>query len=408
MFLIKHTRFFFDGGKLHENVDVVVDESGAHIGSDASDGVVNGENKILMPSFMNAHTHIPMILFRGMHEDETFHAWLKDVWAAESKWRRKYAYPASLLSLAENVRNGNTDIVSMYWFFEETARAAERLRVNAYVGPVFLDSIIPRWISKISAHIFFKRWRKSKYVHPMLFAHALYTCSRETMETVRELKERFGVPFQIHVSETRKEVMDVKRSWGNYPVYVLRDLGLLDEKTSLVHACWITKNELHIVSEAGSTLVHCPSSNMKLATHGFFPWVEAKALGINIRLGTDSQASNNTQDIFFEMRAAALLHKHHYWDASVAKVRELLEAARGTGWMLVDLSDIRYIPLHCRNVLANLVYNGCGCFVKHVFLGGEQVYPFPERVQKELERAKEALEKAFTHFYPHIPHGSEN
>ncbi|HID08747.1 TPA: hypothetical protein EYP13_00805, partial [Candidatus Micrarchaeota archaeon] len=207
MILVRNARFFFDGERIHEHVNVVVDGEGARTGCDASDVVVDGSGKILMPSFMNAHAHIPMIVFRGMHEDEVFHAWLEGVWARESKWRRKYAYPASLLSLAENLRNGNTDVVSMYWFFEETARAAEMLRMNAYVGPVFLDRIVPRQVARVFARVFFRRWKNSECVHPMLFAHALYTCSEETLEIVRDLKEKYGVPLQIHVGETRREVM---------------------------------------------------------------------------------------------------------------------------------------------------------------------------------------------------------
>ncbi len=400
MLLVRRARFFFDGERLYENVDVVLDESGARLGTDKSDEVVSGENAILMPSFMNAHAHIPMIVFRGMQEDMTFHDWLSSVWNAERRWRRRFAFPASLLSLAENVRSGNTDVISMYWFFEETARAAEVIGLNLYTGPVFLDAFLPRPIVKAAAIVFFRRWKRSENVVPTVFAHGLYTCGEETMETVREIKERFSAPFQIHVSETRREVLDVRERWGNYPVYVLQDLGLLDGDTYLVHAGWLTKNELRLVSETGATLVHCPSSNMKLATHGFFPWREAMRIGVRVKLGTDSQASNNTQDIFFEMRTAALLHKNNYWDASVASVPELLRAARGSGWMLVDISDLRFLPLSSKNVLANLIYNGSGALVRHVFLNGRTLYPFPSHVRRTLDRAKRELEKAFTHFYP--------
>ncbi len=398
MILVKNARFFYDGNTLRENVDVVIDEEdNTVIGSDKTDLVVDGSGKILMPAFFNAHTHLPMILMRGNHEDQYFHDWLAGVWRVEEKLTPEIVYHASVVSIAENLRGGVTSAISMYFFYEETAKAVEKFELPYYIGPVFVDD--HKMGDRVSsAEAFFrKRW---EHVIPTIFSHAPYTCSPETLETVAELKEKYGVPHQIHVSETREEVVDIKRKYGKYPAEYVDEHVSLDENTTLVHGGWLTKGELDLIARRGAALVHCPVSNAKLATHGFFPWREAQERNIRILLGTDSQVSNNTQDMFMEMRMAALTAKNRYWDATVAPVREVLEAARGPGWMLVDISGLRFFPATGRNILANLVFNGHSGLVTHVFLRGMQRYPFGAAIQKRIEESKGFLLNALTTLYP--------
>ncbi len=397
MIQIKNARFFYDGKRIRENVDVVIDDGdNVRVGHDKTDLVVDGAGKILMPAFFNAHTHLPMIIMRGNHEDQYFHDWLAGVWKVEEKLTPEIVYHASVVSIAENLRGGVTSAISMYFFYEETARAVEEFELPYYVGPVFVDD--HKMGDRVSsAESFFrKRWN---YVIPTIFSHAPYTCSPETLETVAELKEKYDVPHQIHVSETREEVVDIKRKYGLYPAEYVDKHAPLDEKTTLVHGGWLTKGELDLIARRGAALVHCPVSNAKLATHGFFPWREAKERGIRIYLGTDSQVSNNTQDMFMEMRMAALTAKNRYWDATVAPVGEVLSAARGPGRMLVDISGLRFFPATRRSILANLVFNGHSDLVTHVFLNGQQRYPFDEVPERRIERSKEFLLNALTDLY---------
>ena len=398
MILVKNARFFYDGDNIREGVDVLIDENDrTTFSTDKSDVVVDGSDKILMPALFNAHTHLPMIVMRGNHEDQYFHDWLAGVWKVEEKLTPKIVYHASVVSIAENLRGGVTSAISMYFFYEETARAVEEFGLPYYIGPVFVDD--HKMGDRVSsAERFFKKsW---KHVIPTIFSHAPYTCSPETLETVADLKEKYDVPHQIHVSETREEVVDIKRKYGLYPAEYVDKHVPLDEKTTLVHGGWLTKGELDLIARRGAALVHCPVSNAKLATHGFFPWREAQERKIRILLGTDSQVSNNTQDMFMEMRMAALTAKDRYWDATVAPVFEVLSAARGPGWMLVDVSGLRFFPATRRNVLANLIFNGHSDLVTHVILNGQIRYPFGEKVEKRIERSKEFLLNALTTLYP--------
>ena len=398
MILVKNARFFYDGRKVRENVSVVIDgEDRAEVGVDKGDVVVDGSGRILMPAFLNAHTHLPMIVMRGFHEDLYFHDWLAGVWRVEEKLTPEIVYHASVVSIAENLRGGVTSAVSMYFFYEETARAVEEFRLPYAVGPVFVDD--EEMDRRVSAAESFLR-RRWEHVVPTLFSHAPYTCSPETLEVVADLKEKYGVPHQIHVSETREEVVDIKRKYGRYPVEYVDEHVPLDGATTLVHGGWLTKGELDLIARRGAALVHCPVSNAKLATHGFFPWREARERGIQIHLGTDSQVSNNTQDMFMEMRMAALTAKDRYWDATVAPVHEVLDAVRGPGWMLVDVSGLRFFPQTRGNILANVVFNGHSDLVTHVFLGGAVKYPFGERQLRKIELSKEFLINALTTLYP--------
>lgn len=395
---VKNARFFFDGKKMRENVDVTITKEGVVPGQDTSGEVVYGEKLLVMPSFFNAHTHIPMVALRGMHEDMDFQAWLRSVWDAEAKMNSHIFYYLSLLSLAENLRHGNAEVVSMYFNVDDTVRAARVLGTLLHTGPVFIKQ-------ELMSDPFEERVRWARrflsspppIVSPVVFIHGLYTADANVLETVKELREEYNVPLHLHVSETREEAIETKRIWGDYPVRVLEREGLLDN-TYVVHAGWLTRSELELMKEKNTTLVHCPSSNLKLATHGFFPWKEAHDLNIPVRLGTDSQASNNTQDLFFEMRLAALIHKDRYWDSRIAPVHEVLSAAFGSGWMGVDVSGLRFFPADARNVLPNIVFNGHGDLVRFVF-HDSLLYPFPDRVEREVSKAKEKVMNAFVDIY---------
>ncbi len=382
--LSARVRFFWDGKKIRENVEVTIEGNEVREGLDKSDYFIEGDF-ILLPAFFNAHAHLPMIVFKGVFEDLSFHDWLANIWEHEKRWDFRFLYPAALLSLAENVANGSPQVVSMYFDWLAEAKAAELLNARVWTGPILgfpFDHLIARLTMP----------KPSKNVVPTVFLHSLYAIKEGALERAREFVEK-GYPLQIHVSETREEVIRVRKTYGDYPVRILEREGVLGKSTMIVHAGWLTKDELSIISRRGGILVHCPTSNMKLATHGFFPWREAKELGVKVRLGTDSQASNNTQDIFFEMRTALLLAKNNYWDAAVVGVSDALNAAVGDGWMLVDISSLRYYPQLSRNILANLVFNGSGTDVKYVYFNDALIYPFPERVEKRLEWARKTISK---------------
>lgn len=398
LILIRNVRFFYDGERVCENVDVAIDEEDrAEISKDKGDRVIDGNGKILMPAFLNAHTHLPMLIMRGFHEDMDFHNWLASVWRVEEKLTPEIVYHSSVLSIAENLRGGVTSAISMYFFYEETAKAVEEFGLPYGVGPTFVDDedMNPR-VS--SARAFFRRnWH---FVVPTIFSHAPYTCSPDTLDLVADLREDYKIPHQIHVSETREEVVRIKRMYGKYPLEYVHDHIPIDERSYLVHCGWLTKGELSIASERGATIVHCPSSNAKLATHGFFPLKEAQERGVPVKLGTDSQVSNNAQDMFTEMRMAALTAKDRYWDATLAPIREIFDAVRGPGWILVNVSGLRFFPQTKKNILANALFNAHSDLITHVFLRGTIRYPFGEDTIQRIESSKDFLLNSLTTLYP--------
>ncbi len=293
---------------------------------------------ILTPSFVNAHTHLPMILLRGIVEARNFWDWLREIQEIESLMRRKEIRAGYTLGIYENILMGNTRIYSMYkkyWLVEDT------LGTTLHLGPVSQEESDKDVISLLER--FMKR--KPSDVEPTLYAHSLYTIPKERFLEMRELR----LPLQVHVSETKEEVLRVKEMYGDYPVRVLHRWGLLRDNTMLVHAGWITKGELDLISMEGGSLVHTPVSNHKLATHGFFPWKEALERSIPVYIGTDSPVTNDGQSIRDDIRFALLSARDRYWDAEPFHI-DIIDRVFDDGWAVWEpLYPIRERGKHLIN-----------------------------------------------------------
>ena len=268
---------------------------------------------IVMPGLVNTHTHLPMTLFRGLADDLPLETWLTDrIFEAE----RRYIDPETVavgtrLACAEMIRSGTTTCCDGYFHEDAVAEAVLASGMRAVLGQGVIDFPAPGVPDPAdgvrTAAAFLDRWTGvSDRITPSIFCHSPYTCGDATLKAA---KAAAGLhPFQIHVAETRSERDQSIKQWGVSPVVRLDRLGVIDERTLLVHGVWIDKADREIIARRGAAVAHCPESNMKLAS-GIAPVPALMAAGIPVGLGTDGCASANTLDLFGTADRAAKLQK---------------------------------------------------------------------------------------------------
>jgi len=352
------------------------------VGDYQSGDVLNCKGGVLMSGLVNAHTHTPMSILRGYKDDLDLHQWLSFMWEKEASIYNDIMNVGSEISVIEMLLSGTTAFVDMYFNPSGVKGLAEKYRIRAFAGETFMDNredseSVKRRQESLSPSTFFK---------PIVNVHSLYTASLETLHKAAQIAKSQKTWIHMHISETRQEVYSIKRKTGKFPVELLNETGFLN-LIQAVHMGWITNQEISYMK--GKTSTHCPTSNMKLATAGSFPFKEMHESGVNVTIGTDGAASNNSLDMFREMKTAVLLQRHSYWDLWV-KASHVLEASTVNGYKLIGINggevkkgkvadlvilDRRsMLPLKEDRIVSNLVYNVTGNAVKTVIVGGEISY----------------------------------
>ena len=298
----------------------------------------------LIPGLINAHTHAAMSLFRGLADDLPLMEWLNNhIWPAEGAWvSPEFVYDGTRLAMAEMLRGGTTCFNDMYFFPDETARAADAARMRAAVGMILID-FPTAWAANAQDYIDKGLALHDHYKpHPLIstaFApHAPYTVSDAPLEHMRMLADQLNVPIHMHVHETAFEVQDAVNRLGERPLARLEKLGLLTPQLLAVHMTQLNDDEIASCARGGISVIHCPESNLKLAS-GFCPVHKLMSAGVNVALGTDGAASNNDLDMFSEMRTAALLAKTVAGDASALPAATALRMATLNGAKALCLDD---------------------------------------------------------------------
>ena len=327
-----------------------------------SDGEFDAAGKLAIPAFNNAHTHLAMTLMRGAGDGEKLQDWLdKYIFPMEQRLTPDLVYRGALLGLVELIHAGTSHFTDMYYFAGATAKAVERSGIRGTLGTPITAFGTPYYRDADDA----LRIAEQQLAGPRpprvgfcVAPHSIYLCPGDVLIRAKALARKYGVKLTTHVSETRKECVDCYRQTGLWPVEYLDSLGLLDEDTVLAHCAWLTKMEVKILADRGCTVVHCPASNMKLASGGVMPLPELHAAGVRLALGTDGASSNNSLDLMQEMKFASLLQKSHRWDATAAPAPLVLRMATAGSRDLafVDLDDVRMLPDF--DLIANLVYSG--------------------------------------------------
>ncbi len=300
---------------------------------------------LLMPGFINTHTHAAMTLLRGFADDLPLNEWLtQHIWPAESACiSAEFIIDGTQLAIAEMLRAGVTCFNDMYFFPDVMVEVVEKTGVRATIGLIVLD-FPTAWANNAEeylqkAKMVYAQYQDNPLIKFALAPHAPYTVSDEPLRQVKAFADKWQVPIHIHIHETAEEIEDSLKNHGERPLTRLHNLGLVDSKLLSVHATQLSEAEISLLAKQGAHVVHCPESNLKLAS-GFCPVDKLLKAGVNVALGTDGAASNNDLDMLGEMRIAALLSKGISNDASSVPAHQALRMATLNGAKALGIDDI--------------------------------------------------------------------
>ncbi len=310
-----------------------------------ADSIQRLEHHALIPGFVNSHTHAAMAFLRGIADDQPLMEWLQGtIWPIEQKWMgQAFVTDGTELAIAEMLRGGITCFNDMYFFPEITAKIAEKSGIRAKIGLIQIE-FPSAWAQDSDEYLtkglaLHDQLRDNSLVTAAFAPHAPYSVSDSSLEKIRVYAEELELPIHMHVHETADEISQSQEQFGIRPLARLQQLGLIGPSFIAVHMTQMTDAEIGMIAEWGCHVVHCPESNMKLAS-GFCPVAKMLDAGINVALGTDSAASNNDLDILGEMRTAALLAKGYAADASSVPAATALRMATLNGAKALGLESI--------------------------------------------------------------------
>jgi len=374
--------------------------------------IINAEDTIILPGLINSHSHSPMTIFRGLADDLPLKQWLFEyIFPAEAQYiHPDTVYWASLLACAEMIASGTTTIVDGYFLADEIIKAFHKAGVRALVAQGVIDLPapgVPDPGKNIDVALgFMERWKGfSDLIFPGLFCHSPLTCSEETLRNSWDISQRFGIPLQIHLSETKEEVAEIERRTGSRPAFYLDDLGILGNGLVAAHGIHLNEEEIGLLADRGVKVAHCPESSMKLAT-GIASVDTMLEKGITVGLGTDGCASNNNLDLFAEMDTAAKLGKYAKLNPTVLDARTVLAMATRGGAELIGLKDAvgtieagkkadiiivdedtpHMVPLY--HPFSQIVYSATGGDVRDVIVNGTILYKDRQFTALDVDEVK--------------------
>jgi len=379
--------------------------------------VIDGGGELVLPGFVNGHTHVPMTLFRGLHDDVTLNDWLyKYIFPAEAKnVNEEFVRWGTRLAAAEQIRSGVTTFADMYYFEDAIAEETKAAGMRGVLGETFIDFPAPD--NKSEAEMlaytekFLKRWQGDPLIHAAPAPHSIYTCSKKTLQDSAALARKYQAPILIHVAEMKKEWDDSEKVNGMSPVAYLEKVGLLGPDVVAAHCIFVDEADRKLLAERGVGCVHNPSSNMMIAS-GVSPVPEMRSQGVAVGLGTDGPAgSNNDLDLMEEIDLAAKLAKISKMNplalnaksvvemATIDGARALhmereigsLEAGKKADLVLINLNEPNGVPMY--DVYAQIAYASKGSDVETVVIGGKVVMRDRKLLTidepKVLEKARE-------------------
>ncbi|MAP43250.1 MAG: chlorohydrolase [Euryarchaeota archaeon] len=411
---ITSTRLLTEAGRIHRG-DVLLHSDGSWSESNGDEDVIetiDGSNRVITRSFQNWHTHLPMILNRSMGEGLPLMEWLQaSIFPTEQHVTKELIEVGTRAAVAELIATGTTFACDMYHYPDAIAPVIEESGIRGIVcGPTTDWPPSSEELSDSGEAL--KNLERLLSGEPLadgrvrygIAAHAVYTCSEDTLLRAAELGRRYSAPVHIHTSETRQEVANCHSEHGMYPVEYLDSIGFLEEGTVCAHCGWVTKKEMRILAEKKCHAVHCPISNQKLACGGTMSYPAMKEANVDVRLGTDGAASNNSLDMRAEAKAASLIQRHDHWDARILDPVETWQlATKGSqDWITWDLNDVRLRPTgrDDRRLLANLIYSGGR--VLDVFVDGHAIRRDGITLSIDEIAAIEALEIGAREYYSNI------
>jgi len=383
---------------------------GPDVGPGAGDETIDAGGAPLVAPLVNGHTHAAMTLFRGYGGDLPLMRWLREaIWPVEAKLKADDVYWGTRLACLEMIRTGTARFWDMYWHPAASARAVRDAGLRATIGGPIFDAEGGTEEMKASALASLDELAAfAPRVGASLAPHAIYTVTEELLRWAAELARERDVALQIHLSETEREVEECVARHGARPAFYLDRLGVLGERTVLAHGVWLDGKELDLIAERGCTLVANPAANMKLAVGGFLPYPAAREAGVAVGLGTDGAGSNDSLDLFSDLKLFALSQRHAAGDPTVLPAKEAWEVATGARAPLLTAGEPLSVggpadflllgrdayELAVGDLYAALVYAANGAVVDttvvagRVLMRGGEVEDAAEIVAKAAERAR--------------------
>ena len=387
---------------------------------DNVDKVIDAKDKILLPGFVNTHTHLSMALFRGLADDLSLDEWLNDnIWPMEANLNEYYCYIGALLGAVELIKSGTTTFSDMYFYMEDVAKAVEESGIRAVLSYGMIDfGDEEKRKAEIEKNMnLFKNCHNTADGRIKVFfgPHSPYTASEELLKEVRKLADENNIKIHIHVSETQKEIDDVSAEKGLRPFEYLDSIGFLGPDVLCAHCVWLSDEEIEIIKKHDVKISHNPCSNMKLAS-GIAPVKKLLDNDICVAIGTDGASSNNNLDIIEELKTASLLQKVSTLDPEALNSDEALamgtiEGAKALGLddeigtievgkkadlILIDTNNANMIP-DSSKLSSNVIYAANGFNVDTTICNGQilmenrQLTTLDE--QDIYKKAKEAIDE---------------
>ncbi len=409
--LIKHAKYIVTpdetgkGTNILHNKDILV-ENGmiTCISSSCSETSprgsfrINAEKHVVMPAMINCHTHAAMKIFKGSLPDKEFWEWLDKIVKIEEKIiTKELVYQGSKLASIEMLLNGIIGFIDMYYYPDETVKAASEYGLLVRTGPYRPDN----------AYAILSSIENYPNGYPLINIHSLYKNDPRIIDKMYTLAEKQGLPIHIHVSETRREVYLIRRKTGKWPIQYMYSHGWLNENVILVHLNWVLSSEIPLIKEKNAKVVNCPHSAMRLAEAGFCPVYEILREGIILGVGTDG-SSGDRYNLLDEIRMMLLLYRHNYWDTRLKlpylfskimvnsyRIFGIKGGVIKPGWpahlSLFKIDAVRHRPLGASNLLASLILGG-GAEADYVMINGGLVLT-PEMKAKLYSDAERVLDK---------------
>ena len=400
---------------VHEGIIVDVLPSDQVTGKYVADEEFFLNDHVLMSGLVNTHGHAAMSLLRGYADDLELHRWLEDhIWPTEGKnVGHSFVYDGTRLAIAEMIRNGTTCFSDMYFFPEACIDAVRESGMRAQVAPNIFDfpsawSTPEDYFDKVTAAREYAA--DDERITFAIAPHAPYTVNDENFTRCMEYVREHHLPLQVHLHETQKEADDAEVATGKRPIQRLLELGVITDKAQLVHMTAMTDREIAQVAKAGASVLHCPKSNLKLAS-GIAPVQKLLDAGVNVAIGTDGGASNNALDMFSELQYAAMVGKVCATDATAVSAAMVLRMATLNGakalgldhligslvsgkqadFIAVRLDQIEQLPLF--NPQSHLVYTQSSNNVTHTWVGGQCLMKDRKLTTMDEEKVKVAALK---------------
>lgn len=358
---------------------------------------INATGKVIIPGLINTHTHIPMVLFRGISDDLDLNDWLtKYIFPAEAKnVDEAFVRAGTKLGLAEMIRGGTTTYCDMYYFEDAIADETKKAGVRGVLGETIIDFPVPdnkTWPEALAyTERFINKWKNDPLIVPAVAPHAPYTVSQDHLLQARDLSNKTKAPLVIHLAEANTETEFIQQKHqGQRPIEFVENIGFFNDRTIAAHVIQANDAELDLLKKHDVGIGHCPQSNMKLAA-GTAPVPAMMKKGLRVGLGTDGAASNNDLNLWEEIDTAAKLHKLVSGDpktlsaveafslATIGGARALhmedligsIEAGKRADLVIVDMDDLNQTPMF--NVYSHLVYATKADDVRTVVINGRVV-----------------------------------